>query len=193
MRAEVSHDCILDEDVDLVGELTGFCHVMRSAKLMKGTTVHQFTTIGTGAFLAMGSKVRYDVLPYCIFDENTVVLDRIALRRLGISPAQAHELEDFYERHFLSDTAHYCLSVEDMLPPPVECHGIWFASELRRFFGIRARMRDVRMLARFGSPHEPLASAHAQQASTSPQSRTTARPSPLMPVGEDDVDGSGVS
>merc|ERR1712050_771968 len=120
MRAEVSHNCVLEDEVDLVGELTGYCHAMRGAKIMKGATVHQFTTLGTGCFLAMGSKVRYDVLPYCVFDENTVVLDRIALRRLGISTAQAEELETFYEQNFSSNDAHYCQSVEEMLPPAAQ-------------------------------------------------------------------------
>merc|ERR1712110_323945 len=123
------------------GELTGYCHAMRGAKIMKGATVHQFTTLGTGSFLAMGSKVRYDVLPYCVFDENTVVLDRIALRRLDVSPGQADELGAFYDRHFSTDTAHYCMSAEGLLPPPAESHGVWFAAELRRFFGIRSNMR----------------------------------------------------
>eukprot|EP00929_Paragymnodinium_shiwhaense_P078070 TRINITY_DN4038_c0_g6_i1.p1 TRINITY_DN4038_c0_g6~~TRINITY_DN4038_c0_g6_i1.p1 ORF type:complete len:3397 (-),score=679.25 TRINITY_DN4038_c0_g6_i1:737-10216(-) len=156
MNAEVSHDCILEDDVNLVGDTTGYCHLMRGAKIMKGSTVHQFTTIGTGAFLAMGSTVRYDVLPYCIFDENTVVLDRVALRRLGVDSSQADELNAFYSRHFSSHSAHYCQSVEDLLPPTLQSHGVWYAAELRRFFAIRSRMRDKRMLARFGSAHEPL-------------------------------------
>jgi len=124
---------------------------------MKGATVHQFTTIGSGAFVAMGSKLRYDVLPYCVFDESTMVLDRVALRRLGIVATQAEELEHFYSEHFSSDSAHYCQGVESWLPPPERCHGLWYAAELRRFFTVRAGMRDLRMLARFGSPHEPLA------------------------------------
>jgi len=166
MRGEVSHDCVLEDHVDLAGELTGFCHAMRGAKVMKGVQVHQFTTIGTSAFLTMGTRVRYDVLPYCVFDEKTMVLDRIALQRLGKSVSEADDLQAFYEQNFSSDAAHYCQSVDEMFQASAGQEGLWFASELRRFFALRAGMRDRRMLARFGSAHEPL--AEGQQA-TSPR------------------------
>eukprot|EP00927_Polykrikos_kofoidii_P030446 TRINITY_DN2616_c0_g2_i1.p1 TRINITY_DN2616_c0_g2~~TRINITY_DN2616_c0_g2_i1.p1 ORF type:complete len:737 (-),score=82.14 TRINITY_DN2616_c0_g2_i1:23-2140(-) len=156
MRAEVSHDCILEDDVDLVGELAGFCHLMRGAKVMKGVTVHQFTTVGTCSFVAMCNKVRFDVLPYCVFEEDAVVLDNVALRRDGLSLPQINELGTFYERHFSSEMSHYCQSLEGLVPPAVEGNVPWFADELRRFFDIRGGMRDKRMLARFGRARGPL-------------------------------------
>ncbi|CAE8603156.1 unnamed protein product, partial [Polarella glacialis] len=149
MKAEVSHDCVLEDGVACNGELSGFCHIMKGGKVSKGTVLHQFTTVGTGAFLAMSRKVRLDVLPYCIFDEHSV-LDRVSLGRNGVSPEEADELDAFYQRHFSSEAAQYCQSVEGLLPRSSDGEGFWFASELRRFFAIRAQMRDQRLLATFG-------------------------------------------
>jgi len=123
---------------------------------MKGAVVHQFTTVGTAAAVAMGTAVRQDVLPYCALDAGMLLLDREALERLGVAAAGAGELEAFYGRHFASSSAHYCQSVEEMLPRDA-AQDEWYVTELRRFFAIRAGMQQRRMLARFCSADEALA------------------------------------
>merc|ERR1712228_657157 len=137
--------------VELAGALTGYCHIMAGAKVTKGATLHQFTTVGSASFVTMGTKVRYDVLPYCAFDETTVVLDRVALQRLGTTPAQAEELQSFYETHLASMNTFYLQDFESLVVARPEQQTAWFMAALSRFFAIRASMRDRRLLARFGS------------------------------------------
>ncbi|CAJ1451209.1 unnamed protein product [Effrenium voratum] len=147
MKGEVSHDCVLEDGVFLNGELAGFCHIMAHAKVGKGAVFHQFTTLGSGAFCAMLTKVRFDVLPFCVFDEHVLLVDRVALARDGRSAQEADELDAFYSRHFSSQAAAYIQSLDGILS---DAEGAWYSAEVRRFFQIRGSMRDRRLLARYG-------------------------------------------
>merc|ERR1740139_794895 len=117
---------------------------------MKGAMVHQFTTVGAGAFITMGTKVRFDVLPFCVFDERKLLLDRVALQRSGRTQREADELQAFYQRHFSSTATHYIQEIDGFLPGPPPHPDVWSSAVLRRFFQLRRGMRDKRLLARFG-------------------------------------------
>lgn len=148
LKAEVSHDCVLEDGVFLNGELAGYCHLMANAKVAKGAILHQFTTVGTSSFCTMMTKVRHDVLPFCVMDD-VLLVDRVALSRQSKSEKEAEELDQFYSRQFSSEATPYVRSLDGLLPEDTE--GPWFSGELRRFFQIRSQMRDRRPLARYGA------------------------------------------
>lgn len=131
----VSHDCTVEDHVLLLGELTGYCHVMKCTKLGVGVSTHQFTTYGTGSFIMMGVSTTFDVLPYCAFDGKTCVVDRIAMSRQGYEMTAASQLHDFYMACFTQPSAQYLRELDKTKRSLML--GQWFEDELLRFFKVR--------------------------------------------------------
>merc|ERR1712060_156161 len=103
---------------------------MNNAKLANGCCVHQFTTIGSGAFIAMGTACRHDILPYCVLLTERCTLDRVGLFKSGRTSEEADLLDDFYTRTCSGSAASYLRRLE------VDA-GAWFANPVRRFCALR--------------------------------------------------------
>ncbi|MSR07850.1 MAG: acyl-ACP--UDP-N-acetylglucosamine O-acyltransferase [Gemmatimonadetes bacterium] len=89
--AHVGHDCVLEDDVTLANgvQLGGFVTVEAHASIGGASAVHQFTRIGTRAFVGGGSSVRQDVPPFARAAGNPMRLygvNTVGLRRAGLTP-----------------------------------------------------------------------------------------------------------
>lgn len=88
--AYIAHDCLIESDVILCARvsLSGHCHILKGAVLGISSSAHQFTTIGSHAFVGMGSVVVKDVPPFCVVVGNPAHFERFnshPLEPLGIT------------------------------------------------------------------------------------------------------------
>jgi len=86
-NTNINHDCHIEPGAILSSPLlAGFVHVMKTANIGLGAVVHQFTTIGTGAMIGMGSVVVKDIPPYAkvagnpaeYLEENTFLSSKVS-------------------------------------------------------------------------------------------------------------------
>ncbi len=85
----IAHDCLIESDVILCARvsLSGHCHILKGAVLGLACCTHQYTTIGSHAFVGMGSIVVKDVPPFCIVMGNPAHFTRFnshPLEKFGI-------------------------------------------------------------------------------------------------------------
>lgn len=139
----IGHDVVIEDAAEVSGNLAGYVHIMSCAKLANGCAVHQFSTVGSGAFLAMSTACRHDVLPYCVLLHERCTLDRVGLFKCGRSNREADQLDEFYAGACAGPGAACLRQVR------VEPGTAWFAEEVRRFFALRETMRDCRPLAAY--------------------------------------------
>jgi acyl-[acyl carrier protein]--UDP-N-acetylglucosamine O-acyltransferase len=140
--SNVGHDVVIEDGAEVASNLAGYVRVMRGAKVANSSSLHQFTTIGTCSFIAMGTACRHDVLPYCVLLNERCTLDRVGLFKSGKSSVEADQLDAFYTEALSGARAAYRRQVE--VP---SCY--WFAEEVTRFFRLRESMRDCRPLAAY--------------------------------------------
>eukprot|EP00746_Dinoflagellata_sp_MGD_P021067 gnl/MRDRNA2_/MRDRNA2_149139_c0_seq1.p1 gnl/MRDRNA2_/MRDRNA2_149139_c0~~gnl/MRDRNA2_/MRDRNA2_149139_c0_seq1.p1 ORF type:complete len:438 (+),score=84.18 gnl/MRDRNA2_/MRDRNA2_149139_c0_seq1:152-1315(+) len=149
----ICHDCILEDDVGVGGNISGYCHLMQNCRLAPGCNLHQFTTVGTRAFIAMGTNLRADVLPYTVVDDILrCLVDHVALARAGVDGKCSQELQDFYGQF----CSHGSVVYLRYLTPEMEtaCKGKWFEEVLTNFLDARNNMRDMRPLMPFSARAE---------------------------------------
>jgi UDP-N-acetylglucosamine acyltransferase len=89
-QSHLGHDCRVGDGVTLasVVQLAGHTQVWSWSNLGMGTVVHQFTRIGPGAMIGMGSAVRKDVPPFSIAVGNparATGVNAVGLSRRGCS------------------------------------------------------------------------------------------------------------
>ena len=97
-NAHVGHDCQIGDDVVLtnLAQLAGHVRVERHAIVGGVAAVTQFVRLGELSFLAAGAVANKDILPYTIAEGHWAApkaLNRIGLRRAGVSEAQRRNLE----------------------------------------------------------------------------------------------------
>ena len=98
--SHVAHNCKLGKGVTLVNGvlLAGHVQVHDGATLGGAAVVHQFVRIGERAMVMGNSRIQMDVPPFAMVDEDGRVcgLNRIGMRRAGMSHAQLDELRKAY-------------------------------------------------------------------------------------------------
>jgi UDP-N-acetylglucosamine acyltransferase len=106
----IAHDCLIESDVIPCAKvsLSGHCHILKGAVLGLASSLHQFSTIGSHAFVGMGSVVVKDIPPFCIIVGNPARFAKFnehPLEKLGI------KLEDLkIENSFLQSDHPYVRS-----------------------------------------------------------------------------------
>lgn len=103
--SHVAHDCIVGNNVTLTNGATlgGHCEVGDNVGIGGLSAVHQFVRIGQGAFLAGGSMLVGDLIPYAIAMGNRAKLrglNVVGLRRSGMSKAEIMTLRRAYKTIF---------------------------------------------------------------------------------------------
>ncbi|MBI1826978.1 MAG: acyl-ACP--UDP-N-acetylglucosamine O-acyltransferase [Planctomycetes bacterium] len=98
--SHVAHNCKLGKGVTLVNGalLAGHVEIRDGATLGGGALVHQFVRIGECVMITGNARVPMDVPPFAMVDPDGRVcgLNRIGMRRAGISPEQLDELRKAY-------------------------------------------------------------------------------------------------
>ena len=136
--AHIGHNCVVGNHVTLINNalLAGHVDVGDHVTVGGGAGIHQFTRIGTLAMITGGARVSMDVVPYALCDANgrVVGINRVGLRRAGLSREQVAEVREAY-RTIFNRTGSFLHAVErltrDVTDGPV--------MELVRFLGAESR------------------------------------------------------
>jgi UDP-N-acetylglucosamine acyltransferase len=144
--SHVAHDCRVGDGVILTNNvmLGGHVVVGDRACMGGGAAVHQFCRVGRLAMVGGMARVTQDVPPFVMLDGGTALvvgLNRVGLRRAGITPGQVRELKRAYQVIYRSG-----LSLDERL----ELLSTWFsdgpAAEFAPFLrgGSRGFVRERR-------------------------------------------------
>ncbi|MFQ3670268.1 MAG: acyl-ACP--UDP-N-acetylglucosamine O-acyltransferase [Verrucomicrobiia bacterium] len=100
--AHIAHNCSIGNHVTLVNNtlLAGYVEVHDRAFLGGAVVVHQFVRIGQLVMIRGQTRIGLDVPPFFMaVDTNTVAgLNRVGLRRHGLSSSQIRTLHRIYQR-----------------------------------------------------------------------------------------------
>jgi UDP-N-acetylglucosamine acyltransferase len=104
-NSHIAHDCIVEDNVTIVTGvgLAGHCHVMDGATIGGMSGLHQTVRVGPGAFVAAGSVLSHDALPYSMVQGNrakTKGLNHIGLKRNGWSEERIRNLTMKMDKYF---------------------------------------------------------------------------------------------
>jgi len=104
----IAHDCVIGNDVIMANgvQMAGHVTVDDRAIISGLVPIHQFTRIGTYAFVGGASRVNQDVPPYTKAAGNPVHLyglNSVGLQRAGFSPEVKLALKRAYRLVFNSD------------------------------------------------------------------------------------------
>lgn len=138
----IAHDCLLGDQVVVANavQMGGHVQIGNAAVISGMTGIHQFVTIGAGAFIGGGLRVDKDILPYSKALGEPI---RFAgLNEMGLAKMQAPEgsasvLKTFYKDFFKSSHAEALSQIENRLKSSSEKNPIW--SDLEVFFRIQKR------------------------------------------------------
>lgn len=98
--SHVGHNCVLGDGVTLINGvlLAGHVQVGPRATLGGAAVVHQFVRIGELVMVAGRARVVMDALPFSLVgvDGRIAGLNRVGLRRSGMSPQEIEEIRELY-------------------------------------------------------------------------------------------------
>ena len=105
--AHVAHDCQIGNHCILVSYvgLAGETDVDDWATLGGKTGSHQFSRVGTHAFVGAGGKIIKDVPPYVLAGREPLCyegVNRVGLIRRGFSEEQINQIKDIYDTLYFS-------------------------------------------------------------------------------------------
>ncbi len=103
--AHIAHDCHVGNNVTLTNGVTlgGHCEIGDFVGIGGLSAVHQFVRVGHNAFLAGGSMIVGDVIPYAMASGNRATLrglNVVGLKRSGMTRADMHVLRKTYRMIF---------------------------------------------------------------------------------------------
>ncbi len=107
-NAHVGHNCRIGNHVIIADGalLGGYVEVEDYVFVSGNCAVHQFVRVGRLAILRGLSRTSRDVPPFCIMDGTHTVraINRVGLRRAGLTAAQIRELQNAFSRLFRRTT-----------------------------------------------------------------------------------------
>ncbi len=103
IASHIGHDCVVEDDVILVNSVLigGHCRLESGCKLMGGTAINPFVTVGKLAFVGGLSRIIQDVPPFMIVEGNPSKVRRInevGLLRAGYGQEDVKKLDEAYRR-----------------------------------------------------------------------------------------------
>ena len=101
----IAHDCAIGNNVTMTNgaTLAGHCEIGDFVGIGGLSAVHQFMRIGHNAFIAGGSMILGDVIPYAIVGGNRATLrgmNVVGMKRSGISHSEMLKLRRAYKMIF---------------------------------------------------------------------------------------------
>jgi UDP-N-acetylglucosamine acyltransferase len=127
MFSHVGHDCIVEDETILVNGvlLGGHCCLETGAKLMGGTAVNPFVTVGQQAYVGGLSRIVHDVPPFMIVEGNPARVrgvNEIGLQRAGYQQDIIDQLWEAYKAIYRTRELNRS-PIYDMLNERPDCTG----------------------------------------------------------------------
>jgi UDP-N-acetylglucosamine acyltransferase len=105
VNTHIGHDatfgsrCILGNNVMIAGHVVAGDNVV----LLGAAGVHHFVTIGDFAYIAGAARIHHDVPPFVKVagDDEIRALNKVGLRRAGVSEPEIEELDDAFRKLFV--------------------------------------------------------------------------------------------
>jgi UDP-N-acetylglucosamine acyltransferase len=146
----IAHDCILGDYVVVANSVQMGGHVqIGNAAVVSGMTgIHQFVTIGPGAFIGGGLRVEKDILPFSKALGEPIRfagLNEIGLAKMGAPLGSALALKSFYRDLFKSGKDEVLAQLDLAIKHQPENSPLWM--QLKVFFQIQNRGLLVRETA----------------------------------------------
>lgn len=129
----IPHDAQIGDYVILANscQIGGHSYIQHHANLGLSCVLHQFSVIGAGAMVAMGSIVVKDIPPYVTFISGAATrLNLVGMQRQGKTPAEIESLRQLYAR------AHSQPLGQLVSQDP----GAWWAQDVRDFLAVQKRV-----------------------------------------------------
>ena len=109
-NCHVAHDCVVGNHNVMANSVALAGHVEVQDHVILGgmAGIHQFTRLGSMAFIGAGAMVSQDVPPYCIAQGDRALikgLNLVGLRRSGFKSEEIVGIKKAY-RHFFSTVGH---------------------------------------------------------------------------------------
>jgi UDP-N-acetylglucosamine acyltransferase len=125
MFSHVGHDCVVEDETILVNGvlLGGHCCVETGAKLMGGTAINPFVTVGQQAYVGGLSRIVHDVPPFMIVEGNPARVrgvNEIGLQRAGYEQAIIEQLWEAYKAIYRTRELNRS-PIYDMLTDRTDC------------------------------------------------------------------------
>src|SRR5262245_28568842 len=138
--AHLAHNCRIGNGaiVASCALLAGFVEVGDQAVISGGVVVHQFSRIGRLAMIGGNSRVARDVPPFTLLEGSSAIrsLNRVGLKRAGISAESLGALKDVFRVYFRSGRtraeALELLERESAAMPPEAQAFVRFVQESKR-------------------------------------------------------------
>lgn len=125
----IGHDCIVGQGVTIASTcfLSGHVQVEDRATFSGGVYIHQYCRVGTLAMLGALTASNQDIPPYVIAvgrPAQVAGLNRVGLKRGGLTVEERNALKEAYRRLFRSDEprAAACQALLEADPPPAVAH-----------------------------------------------------------------------
>lgn len=103
--SHVAHDCVLGDQVIIANgvQMGGHVRIGEAAVVSGMTGIHQFVTIGSGAFIGGGLRVDKDILPFSKAMGEPLRwagLNEVGMAKLGLPVGAGQACKDFYRLLF---------------------------------------------------------------------------------------------
>lgn len=143
----VAHDCVLGDQVIVANgvQMGGHVRIGDAAVVSGMTGIHQFVTIGPGAFIGGGLRVDKDILPFSKAMGEPLRwagLNEIGFSKLGLPEGSGSALKTFYRQLFAEGKA----KAQDWLNAALASGGaetkLWF--QLQKFMSEQSRSMLIR-------------------------------------------------
>jgi UDP-N-acetylglucosamine acyltransferase len=135
--SHVGHDCIIEHDCILVNNvlLGGHCHIETGAKLMGGTALNPFVSVGKQSFVGGLTRVVHDVPPFLIVEGNPARVrgvNEIGLQRAGYDQEVIQELWEAYKKIYRAKQLNRARIFEQIEEEPDICPEVIYLTEFLR-------------------------------------------------------------
>ncbi|MBI2953252.1 MAG: hypothetical protein HYY30_02985 [Chloroflexi bacterium] len=130
--SHISHDARIGDRVVMANncQIGGHTQILHDANLGLSCVVHQYTVIGAGAMIGMGSILTKDVPPYVTFiSTRATKLNRVGLERRGKSAQDIQALAQLYD----------CARERPLGEAVQQREGGWWQADFEEFLTISRR------------------------------------------------------
>jgi UDP-N-acetylglucosamine acyltransferase len=140
--SHIAHDCVIGDRVILANgvQMGGHVHIDDAVVISGMTGIHQFVTIGAGAFIGGGLRVDKDILPFSKALGEPIRwagLNEMGLNKLRLPEGSSPSLKDFYRSLLVEGKSMTLSKLSVLMEQETDKKDLWL--QLSRFFERQSR------------------------------------------------------